>query len=311
MFGFINLNKPQGFTSHDCVAKIRRLINTKKVGHGGTLDPEATGVLPIAVGQATRLLQFLPEKKAYRARIRLGMQTTTDDLEGDVIAVKSVSHLQQEKILEYLSRFNGQIEQIPPMYSAIKQQGKKLYELARKGITVEVPTRKVTIYSCELISIVTGEFWELEVDISCSAGTYIRAIARDLGSMLGVGGTLANLIRTESCNLQLKNSISFEVIEHQLQNKTFKLINPDLLLSHLVTITLDSEESKRWCYGQTITLSEKYNLIFENVYNNNIAISQQTVYSRVYQEDNLFLGIGIVKNQENILFSKPKIVCGW
>jgi tRNA pseudouridine55 synthase len=310
MFGFINLNKPQGFTSHDCVAKIRRLINTKKVGHGGTLDPEATGVLPIAVGQATRLLQFLPETKAYRARIRLGMQTTTDDLEGDVVAVKSVNDLQKEAIINCLDRFNGQIEQIPPMYSAIKQQGKKLYELARKGIAVEVPTRKVTIYSCELIEIVTGDFWELEVDISCSAGTYIRAIARDLGSMLGVGGTLANLIRTKSCNLQLKDSLSFEEIENQLRDKTFQLINPDLLLSDLVTLTLDREESKRWCYGQTITLLEKHNLNFENIYNQDVDLSSQpTIYSRVYREDNLFLGIGIIKNQEDIVFSKPKIVC--
>jgi tRNA pseudouridine55 synthase len=310
MFGLINLNKPQGFTSHDCVAKIRRLIDTKKVGHGGTLDPEATGVLPIAVGQATRLLQFLPETKAYRARIRLGMQTTTDDLEGDVIAVKSVNYLQKEAIINCLDRFNGQIEQIPPMYSAIKQQGKKLYQLARKGITVEVPTRKVTIYSCELIKIVPGEFWELEVDISCSAGTYIRAIARDLGSMLGVGGTLANLIRTKSCNLQLKDSVSFEEIENQLRDRTFQLINPDLLLSHLVTVTLDREESKRWCYGQTITLLKKHNLNFANIYNQDVDLSlQPTIYSRVYREDNLFLGIGIIKNQEDIVFSKPKIVC--
>lgn len=309
MFGFINLNKPQGFTSHDCVAKIRRLLNTKKVGHGGTLDPEATGVLPIAVRQATRLLQFLPEKKAYRALIRLGVQTTTDDLEGDVIAVKSVSHLQQEEIVNYLSRFNGQIEQVPPMYSAIKQQGKKLYELARKGITVEVPTRKVTIYSCELIRIFTGEFWELEVDISCSAGTYIRAIARDLGSMLGVGGTLANLIRTESCNLQLQNSISFAILENQLQNKTFKLIYPDTLLSHLATITLDDEESQRWCNGQKISLSEKHNSLGESFKMQDLVTSQPTVYLRVYQENNLFLGIGILQAQENVLLSKPKIVC--
>jgi tRNA pseudouridine55 synthase len=310
MFGFINLNKPQGFTSHDCVAKIRRLINTKKVGHGGTLDPKATGVLPIAVGQATRLLQFLPETKAYRARIRLGMQTTTDDLEGDVVAVKSVNDLQKEAIINCLNQFNGQIEQIPPMYSAIKQQGKKLYELARKGIAVEVPARKITIYSCKLIKIVTGEFWELEVDIACSAGTYIRAIARDLGSMLGVGGTLANLIRTKSCNLQLKDSLSFEEIENQIYDKTFQLINPDRLLSHLITITLDREESKRWCYGQTITLLKKHNLSFENIDNQDVDSSlQPTTYSRVYQEDNLFLGIGILKNQENILLSKPKIVC--
>ncbi|VEP13653.1 tRNA pseudouridine synthase B [Hyella patelloides LEGE 07179] len=311
MFGFLNLNKPQGFTSHDCVAKTRRLINMKKVGHGGTLDPEATGVLPIAVGKATRLLQFLPEKKAYRARIRLGMQTTTDDLEGEVVATKPVNNLQKEELIQYLSKFNGEIEQVPPIYSAIKQKGKKLYELARKGIEVEVPKRKVTIYSCELINLVTGEFPEVEVDISCSAGTYIRAIARDLGAMLGVGGTLANLIRTESCNMQLKDSINFETIEEQLQNNTFKLIRPDLILAHLTTITLDLEQSKRWCHGQTICLPDKKSIsVYDYEINQeNLATLEQPVHSRVYQEDSRFLGIGVLKSQEGILSSKPKIVC--
>lgn len=304
MFGFINLNKSQGFTSHDCVAKIRRLIKTKKVGHGGTLDPEATGVLPIAVGKATRLLQFLPEKKAYRARIRLGMQTTTDDLEGDVIAIKSAHHLQKDAIVSCLEQFRGEITQIPPMYSAIKQQGKKLYELARKGITVEVPSRNVTIYSCELIDLVMGEFCELEVDIACGAGTYIRAIARDLGTMLGVGGTLVSLIRTESCNLQLKDSISLATLESQLQQETFQLIHPDYLLSHLTSINFDAEESQRWCYGQNIAIAEKHNLSFADDYFN-----QKPIYSRIYQQNNLFLGIGVLTKVENILVSKPKIVC--
>jgi tRNA pseudouridine55 synthase len=312
MFGFINLNKPQGFTSHDCVAKIRRLIRTKKVGHGGTLDPLATGVLPIAVGQATRLLQFLPEKKAYRARIRLGMQTTTDDLEGDVIAVKEVNHLQKAEIERCLRRFNGEITQIPPMYSAIKQQGKKLYELARKGITVDVPTRKVTIDNCELISLITGEFWELEVDVTCSPGTYIRAVARDLGAMLGVGGTLANLIRTESCSLLLKDSLSLETIEEQLKQQTFQLIPVDKLLSHLVNINLDTEASKRWCQGQSIILSdvlgEKHKLAFTSPQQDDVATSPP-IYSRVYQENNLFLGVGILLCSEQNILSKPKIVC--
>lgn len=302
MFGFINLNKPQGFTSHDCVAKIRRLINTKKVGHGGTLDPEATGVLPIAVGKATRLLQFLPERKAYRARIRLGMQTTTDDLEGDVIAVKEVTNLDREAIIHHLSKFNGQIEQVPPMYSAIKQKGKKLYELARKGIEVEVPKRNVTIDSCELIEIIPGEFPEIEVDIACGAGTYIRAIARDLGTMLGVGGTLAHLIRTESCSLKLQDSLDFATIEQQLQNETFQLIQPDLMLLGLKAIALNVEQSQRWCYGQTIGLSSEQSLAFSETSLDN------PVYLRVYQKQK-FLGIAILQHQEDTWCAKPKIVC--
>ncbi|MEN9870653.1 MAG: tRNA pseudouridine synthase, partial [Cyanobacteriota bacterium] len=139
MFGFINLNKPTGFTSHDCIAKLRKLLNNRKIGHGGTLDPAATGVLPIAVGKATRLLQFLPAPKAYQARIRLGVTTTTDDLEGEIIKQVDRFDLDQEQIINCLQGFIGTIEQVPPIYSAIKKDGRKLYDLARKGeeITVE------------------------------------------------------------------------------------------------------------------------------------------------------------------------------
>ncbi|MEO1006810.1 MAG: tRNA pseudouridine(55) synthase TruB, partial [Cyanobacteria bacterium J06638_38] len=182
MFGFINLNKPVDFTSHDCVAKLRKLLNTKKIGHGGTLDPAATGVLPIAVGKATRLLQFLPTPKAYRARIRLGVTTTTDDLEGDVIHSIPQVKLAKDQVLDSLNSFLGIIEQVPPIYSAIKKNGKKLYELARKGEKVTVEPRTVTISKIELLNIYETEFYELEVEIHCSAGTYIRAIARDLGA---------------------------------------------------------------------------------------------------------------------------------
>ena len=300
MFGFINLNKPQGFTSHDCVAKTRRLLNTKKVGHGGTLDPEATGVLPIAVGKATRLLQFLPKKKAYRALIRLGMQTTTDDLEGEIIATKNVAHLQREDIVACLHQFGGEIEQTPPIYSAIKQNGKKLYELARKGIEVEVPKRKVTIYSCDLVEIDKGEVVEVGVDISCSEGTYIRAIARDLGTMLGVGGTLANLIRTKSCGLKLSDSIDIITLENQIQADTFDLIVPDNLLKHLPVIRLDTLESKRWCYGQTISLYDNVSFCLDNI--------KQSCYIRVYRKDS-FLGIAVLQKSDDLLSIKPKIVC--
>ena len=303
MFGFINLNKPPGFTSHDCVAKTRRLLQTKKVGHGGTLDPEATGVLPIAVGKATKLLQFLPEAKAYRARIRLGIQTTTDDLEGDIIASKPVTNLNQAEILEYLAKFQGEIEQTPPIYSAIKKQGKKLYELARQGIEVEVPTRKVNIYNCELQQIIPGEYPELILDINCGAGTYIRAIARDLGNLLGVGGTLANLIRTKSCGMELDSSLDFATLEQQLATDSLSLMTPDLVLAHLPRVALDHLESKRWCQGQIISLRENKTLALGN---NNL---ENTEYLRIYDLQGVFLGIAILRNHEAGLSAKPKIVC--
>ena len=138
MYGFLNLNKSAGLTSHDCVARVRRILRLKRVGHAGTLDPAATGVLPLALGKATRLLQFLPPNKAYHAKIRFGVTTTTDDLEGEILTSQSVPHLQLEQIQEILPQFRGKIEQIPPLYSAIHVQGKRLYELARKGENIEI-----------------------------------------------------------------------------------------------------------------------------------------------------------------------------
>ena len=303
MFGFINLNKPAGFTSHDCIAKLRKLLNTKKIGHGGTLDPAATGVLPVAVGKATRLLQFLPEPKAYRARIRLGVTTTTDDLEGEVTSRVKEINLSPEQIINSLNTFVGTIEQVPPIYSAIKKNGRKLYELARKGEEVIVESRTVTISKIELLDIYQREFYELEVDIHCSAGTYIRAIARDLGEKLDVGGTLANLIRTESCGMQLKDSVTFADIESQSQQQTFKLIEPSLILNHINSVTLTSEDSQRWCQGQLVDLSQAINSDRE------ILIFTPDHYLVTYSVDQVFLGISVLYQRHEILKLKPKIVC--
>ncbi len=302
MFGFINLNKPTGFTSHDCIAKLRKLLNTKKVGHGGTLDPSATGVLPIAVGKATRLLQFLPEPKAYRALIRLGVTTDTDDLEGEVIQSVEEVDLDSTQIIDRLNTFLGTIEQVPPIYSAIKKNGKKLYELARKGEEIVVEPRTIHISKIELIKIDITDFYELEVDIECSPGTYIRAIARDLGKMLGVGGTLAGLIRTESCGMHLKDSITFEQIESQLAQQTFTLIEPSYVLRDSSRVTLTQESAKVWCQGQLVDLSAA-------VKSDRIPSLNQNSHIVTYQEDNTFLGISILFERNDILKIKPKIVC--
>jgi tRNA pseudouridine55 synthase len=301
MFGFINLHKPVGFTSHDCVAKLRRLLNTKKIGHGGTLDPAATGVLPIAVGKATRLLQFLPAPKAYRALIRLGISTTTDDLEGEIIHRATEINLATTEIPTNLNSFVGTIAQIPPMYSAIKKNGKKLYELARKGENITLEPRIITINKIELINVYQGDFYDLEVDIYCSPGTYIRAIARDLGKQLGVGGTLANLVRTESCGMQLENSITFEEIETQLQQQTFTLIEPSAVLSHLNSVILVGDDCQRWCQGQLVDLSQAKN-------SSSISVLNQDSYVATYADTGTFLGISLLIERDNVLKIKPKIV---
>ncbi len=210
MDGFLNLNKPLNFTSHDCVAKLRKILNTKKIGHGGTLDPLAQGVLPIAVGKATRLLQFLPTQKTYQAKIRFGIVTTTDDLEGEVVETKPVNYLTLAEITPHLNDFIGKIEQTPPAFSAIKKDGQKLYQLARQGKVVEVPTRQVEITDIRLMSWRNQEeLAELELEIDCSTGTYIRSIARDLGQKIGTGATLASLNRTLSCGMSVENSLTF------------------------------------------------------------------------------------------------------
>ena len=275
MLGFVNLNKPYNWTSHDCVAKTRKLLRIKRVGHAGTLDPAAIGTLPIAVGKATRLLQYLPSGKAYKATIRLGIRTTTDDLQGEVITQIPVNNLAFDSVKTALSQFQGKIVQIPPNYSAIQVEGKRLYDLARQGKKVEAPSRIVEVFKIEVLDWREGEFPEVDVAIDCGAGTYIRAIARDLGQVLGTGGTLAALQRTESSGFSLADSITFEELEAQLRAGTFQLISPDTALESLPRMTLEAIFAKKWCQGQRIYLT-----------------TEVSGNSRIYHEDGLFLGIG-------------------
>ena len=301
MFGFINLNKPTGFTSHDCIAKLRKLLNTRKIGHGGTLDPAATGVLPIAVGKATRLLQFLPTSKTYRAVIRLGITTTTDDLEGKTIGQVDKIDLTETQITDAFSTFIGTIDQVPPIYSAIKKDGRKLYDLARQGKQIDIEARKVVINEIKLLNIIHQPF-ELEVEISCGSGTYIRAIARDLGEQLGVGGTLAKLVRTKSCQLSLEDSLTFADLENRLKEQTFELIEPSLLLSHLDTVTLTEDDAQKWCQGQLVDLSQAIDSSRE------ISEFIAEHYILTYRIDRTFLGMSILYERLEVLKLKPKIV---
>jgi tRNA pseudouridine55 synthase len=254
--GFINLNKPANWTSHDCVARLRRLLNTKKVGHGGTLDPLATGVLPVAVGRATRLLQYLPTRKAYRAVIRFGLSTTTDDLEGEVVSQRGASHLQRSEVENALPQFVGELPQIPPMYSAIQVDGQRLYDLARKGKAVEAPTRQVMIHQLAPVAWQGGEQPELVLDVECGPGTYIRSLARDLGGMVGTGATLAQLTRTHSSGFDLADSITLEGLAEAIATHTFTPIPPEKAIQQLSAIALPLSLARRWCLGQKLALSE-------------------------------------------------------
>lgn len=198
--GLVLLDKPQGFTSHDAVAKLRRILGTRKIGHAGTLDPMATGLLVLGVDSGTKLLQFLVGvDKQYLATIRLGQSTSTDDAEGDVIASANASGLLLSEVLAEIAKLSGDILQTPSQVSAIKVDGKRAYDLVREGKEVELKARPVTVSKFEVIgkARITGELMDLDVLVDCSSGTYIRALARDLGAALGVGGHLTALRRTK------------------------------------------------------------------------------------------------------------------
>jgi tRNA pseudouridine55 synthase len=284
--GFLNLHKPIGMTSHDCVARVRRLLNIKRVGHGGTLDPLASGVLPIAVGSATRLLQYLPTDKGYQAVIRLGVTTTTDDLEGEILQTQSVPPLTELQLTEVLQSFIGHIQQVPPAYSAIQVQGQRLYHLARQGKVVDVPVREVDVYSIDVLDWQPNTS-ELTVRIACGGGTYIRAIARDVGEKLNCGGTLAQLIRLKSCGFELSQSLTVEDVAEKIAKNVPVLTDSAQGLQHLPACILDPQFAKRWCLGQTVAV-ENY---VEGVV-------------RVESQDHSCLGVGEVAEQ----YCHPKVV---
>ena len=237
MFGFLNIYKPKGLTSHDVVARLRRITKIKQIGHTGTLDPFAEGVLPICIGKATRLIEYLEDDKAYEGVIQFGSSTNTYDLEGE-ITNSSDKNISQEDIENALENFRGNIVQKPPVFSAIKVNGKKLYEYARKGEEVEVPTREVTIYKLELIEFNQAK-QQARVLIECSKGTYIRSIANDLGEFLGCYGHLVKLIRVKAGKFLLNSTLDLENLD--IEKAQQALIEPIKMLNYKHCIIDESE----------------------------------------------------------------------
>lgn len=208
--GFLNIDKPLGMTSHDVVAQVRRALKTRKVGHAGTLDPLASGVLVVCVGSATRLSEYVMDTtKRYVARVRLGETTTTYDAEGDVTARHDASHITRQQVEAALPPFIGDILQRPPIYSAIKKGGRKLYELARKGIEVELEPRPVHIATLTVSNFEAPEF---DLEVVCGSGTYIRSLAHDLGEALGTGAHLRGLVRTASGVFSIEDAVALETL---------------------------------------------------------------------------------------------------
>lgn len=205
MDGILNIYKEKGFTSHDVVAVVRKTLQMKKVGHTGTLDPDAEGVLPICLGRGTKLADIIMDgRKSYRAVLHLGITTTTEDASGEVLEEKPVV-FDEEKIRETIMTFIGELEQIPPMYSAVKINGKKLYELARQGKEIERKARKITVYDIKIRRFIPP--CQVEMDVDCSKGTYIRTLCADIGKTLGCGGHMESLLRTATGAFFLENAI--------------------------------------------------------------------------------------------------------
>lgn len=260
MIGFLNINKPAGLTSHDVVGRIRRLAGRKtRVGHAGTLDPAATGVLPVALGGATRLIEYLTDtKKGYRATVALGITTTTDDAAGEPIEQQPVPPLDRAALEAVLPAFRGPLLQVPPMYSALHHQGKRLYELARAGQTVERPPRAVTIERLELVPTAA---LPLEPPIShfvlavvCSKGTYIRALARDIGAALGCGAHLAALERTAVGGFHIQQAIPLDTL-HTADDIARSLLPPEIAIATWPQVILTTDQSRAVRNGQPLQLA--------------------------------------------------------
>ncbi len=273
MNGFLVLDKPEGTTSFKAVAPLRRLFHEKKVGHTGTLDPMATGVLPVALGKAARFIDYLPDTgKAYVARFRCGITTDTLDITGRVLSENPAS-VTEDDILALLPQFRGKITQVPPMYSAISVGGRRLYDLARQGVEVERDARQITIDALELTGVDGGEF---EISVSCSKGTYIRSLIADIGERLGCGAVMTALRRTRSNGFSIEEALTPEQVETQGEAAVLPLDHPFLCYSAL---NVTDPQANRFRNGGELFTQRLKGELTEGVY-------------RVYASDGLFLGLG-------------------
>jgi tRNA pseudouridine55 synthase len=265
MEGILPLYKPAGLTSHDCVFRLRKILKTKKVGHTGTLDPDVTGVLPICIGRATKIAEYITDAgKTYEGEVTIGFSTTTEDASGEGVEKKVIEGvIQRADIIKVLESLTGEIEQTPPMYSAVKVGGTRLYEYARKGIEVERPTRKVTIYSIELLDDreeFSGETVSFRFRVSCSKGTYIRTLAVMIGEILGYPAHMSHLIRVQSAAFSLEDCLTFEEIEKLMDNGAIlTALKPlESALSHLPKFVINDKVAEKVKNGALLQIPENF-----------------------------------------------------
>ena len=297
--GFIIIDKNKGCTSHDCGKEIRKIFDMRKVGHAGTLDPEVTGILPIAIGNATRFIQYLPKTKTYSGIIKLGIKTKTDDIYGEVINKKNWPTLSHSLLDKYLDTFRGQIQQVPPKVSSVHIKGERAYKKLLRNEDFDLPAREVNVLDLTL------KKWDqknglIHLVIKCSTGTYIRSIARDLGILLGSEGCLSYLQRLESSGFNLTNSIKIENLRKKGDNIHESIIPVIKALDHLPSFILDEIYSvSSWETGRKIEFKSK-DLKFQKTLLENKAI-------KVLDRSNKLLGIGTLEEGE-INYIQPKLV---
>ena len=266
--GFLNVLKPPGMTAHDVVAVLRRILKTRRIGHAGTLDPAAAGVLPVAVGQATRLIQYLRHDKEYLGEVLFGISTDTLDSTGEIVEIKGMN-LDSSSVEEILPRFRGEIEQRVPMVSAVQIDGKRLYALARAGIEIERPVRKAEIYALELRRFFEGEFPRALFRVHCGGGTYVRSLAEEMGLALDGRACLSFLLRTMACGFPLSEALTLEEIKERAEEGGAFLIPFEKALFHLDALVLEKEAIARFLHGQSLAnpgLKGNVRVMGENVF---------------------------------------------
>ena len=296
MTGFIFLDKPKDITSFVAANKLKRILNVKKTGHTGTLDPMATGVLPVMLGGATRFSQYLPtHDKAYRAKILLGTVTDTLDITGTVIKRSKVI-VSAERLEEVIKHFIGEISQLPPMYSAVSKDGVRLYKLARQGIEIEREARNVIIHYIKLLDVPDANN-EFEIEVSCSAGTYIRSLASDIGEALGCGATITELRRIEANGISIEKTVTLEAVQKYAdEGRIAELITPcDVMLGCYPAVNISEKQAVRFENGGELDLKR-------------IRGEKKDGFCRVYSPEKKFLGLGRISLPENTLFVEKKLV---
>jgi len=280
--GIVVIDKPEGISSHTVISKMRKLLDQRKIGHGGTLDPLATGVLPVFAGRATRAAEYVQAtEKAYTARFRLGITTATQDITGEVLEIKPVTVTQAE-VEAVLDRFRGEIMQTPPMYSAIQVDGQRLYKLAREGREIERQARPVTIHRLTLVAAYP-ETNEYDIDVACSKGTFIRTLCADIGDALGCGATVTKLRRTQTGIFSIAQAYTIEMLTAMKEEGRLEeaFMSPDLLFADLPQIKMFPENAARVCRGAPVYLTKK-----------------EPGRYRVYDEAGAFLGVGVIEDTD-------------